>query len=396
MSDAAPSHEKSLKILICAVEPSGDALGATLIDELKARVGNLELFGCGGALMREKGLISSLDITKLSVIGPVSALRALPTALKAADMLAAMAKEKSVDCAILIDGWSFARLAAKKIKTKAPGVKLIKYVAPQVWGSRPHRAKTLSELFDGVLTLFDFEPEYFEKWNVPSQFVGHSGFQAAANCAGRGAQFRAKYKIGDVQLLAVLPGSRKSEVRRLTPVFTKVLAQLRKVAPPFRIVIPLSPSVAEDVRAATRSWGEDIIFSNARERYEAYAAADIALAASGTATTELAICRTPMVVAYKVDALTAYWVRKVATIKYLSMVNIAADHEIIPEFIQENCKSSDIAAVLLRLMTDKHARSEQLDSFPEQLEKFGIGGPPAANVAAETVLKWIGEVPAGS
>ncbi len=389
MSGAAIQTGAPLKLLICAVEQSGDALGAALIKSLKAKNSSLEFFGCGGPLMAETGLQSLFPIERFSVIGPVGALKALPLALRSADILADVAEKERVDASILIDGWSFARIAAKKIKKQQPAARIYKYVAPQVWASRPHRAKTVAALFDGVLTLFEFEPAWFEKEGAKARFVGHSGFQEAAKSAYDNEEFRNRYNLTSEKILAVLPGSRKSEVRRLLPLFRRTVEIVRSHTPLFRTIIPAAPSVVDQVEEAARDWPGGATVIPVDERYKAYNAADAALVASGTATTELAISKTPMVVGYQVDWASAMWIRSVVTVTHLSMINIAAGREIIPEFLQEGCKPEAMAAALAPLLNDSAERRAQLEAFPAQLEKFGIGGPPAADLAAETLLDWI-------
>jgi lipid-A-disaccharide synthase len=386
----APANRSGapLKLILCAVEPSGDALGAELINALRVKSPDVEIFGCGGVLMKAAGLESLFPIDPFSVIGPIDALKALPAAYKAADALARETEVKSADAVILIDGWSFAHIAAKKVKQRAPGVKLIKYVAPQVWASRPHRAKTVAALFDGVLTLFAFEPAWFEKEGVRSKFVGHSTFQAAAQDRVDGAAFRQRHGLADGPLLAVLPGSRHGEVRRLMEPFRQTVETLRETIPDMQTVIVAAPAVEAEVRKASAHWPGGATIVGASERYQAYSAATAGLVASGTVTTELAIFATPMVVGYRVDWASALWVRRVATIRHASMINIAADAEIIPEFLQEDCKPEAMAAALIPLLTASPARRAQLEAFPELLQKFGVGGPPAAALTAETILEW--------
>ncbi len=393
MNEPTSGSGAPLKLMLCAVEPSGDALGAALMRALYNKTPDVEFFGCGGALMAAAGLESLFPIDRFSVIGPVDAIRALPAALRGANILAKMAEEKQVDAVILIDGWSFARIAAKKIKQRAPGVKLIKYVAPQVWASRAHRTKTVAALFDGVLTLFDFEPAWFKKEGVRTKFVGHSTFQAATQGRSDDDAFRKRHGFGDGPLLAVLPGSRHGEVRRLMAPYRRTVEILRDTIPELQTVLVAAPSVEAEVRMAAADWPGGVVLVGADARYQAYSAATAGLVASGTATTELAICATPMVVGYRVNWASALWVRRVATIRHASMINIAADAEIIPEFLQEDCKPDAMAGALVPLLADSLERRMQLEAFPEQLQKFGVGGPPAAALAAETILKWTMKFP---
>jgi lipid-A-disaccharide synthase len=379
-----------LRILLCAVEPSGDAIGAALIEALRAKMPNVHLFGCGGQQMAAKGFESLFSIAPLSVLGPVDAGKALPAALSGARTLARAAAVEQADAAVLIDGWAFSRLAATQIRKRARNTKLIKFVAPQVWASRPQRVKTLADLFDGVLTLFEFENEWFEKEGVPTKFVGSPTFQHVVQNICDGAAFRAHHNIGDAKLLAVLPGSRKSEVKRLTQPFRDTVERLTAVQPTLRVVIPVAPAVEADVRMLMADWPGQPILAHGDDRLEAFAAADAALAASGTVTTELAICQTPLIIAYRVGWASALWMRKVITTPYVSLINIAAGRDVIPEFIQENCRPAEMAAALAPLLNETPARNAQLAAFPNALEKLGVGGPPAGDCAADAILSWIG------
>lgn len=349
----------------------------------------LSFVGCGGPLMAAKGMTSAFPIDRFSVMGPVDALRALPEALRRANELAQIADREAIDAAVLIDGWAFSRLVAKRIRKQTPDVKLFKYVAPQVWASRPHRAQSVEELFDGVLTLFEFEVAWFKRLGAKAAFVGHPIFQKAQAHEVSGEKFRAERGLGGAPLLAVLLGSRRGEVRRLAPPFLETVKLLMERHEGLRIVAPLAPAVEEEVRAVLADWPGDPVFASFENRFDAFAAADAALAASGTVTTELAIQGTPMAVAYKIHPLSAMWVRRVATTEYVSLINIAADQPILPEFLQEDCDPAAIAEALSRLLSSEAARLQQTDAFPAALRRLGVGGPPAAQRAAETILRWL-------
>jgi len=295
--------------MICAAEPSGDALGAALGRALRDEDSSLALCGCGGPQMAAAGAESLASIDALSVIGPVSALKALPAAMKIADRLSAHARDNSIDAAVLIDSWAFSKMTAKRMRKFSPATKLYKFVAPQVWGSRPKRAAIAAKLFDGLLTLFEFETEWFAPLGLKTQFVGHPTFQAAAQHCADTKAFRARCEIGEAPLLAVLPGSRMSEVRRLMAPFRQTTELLLAKKPDLQFVVALAPAVADAVRAGVSDWPRAPTLVDAHARYDAFAAADAALAASGTVTTELAIARTPMVVAYKMDWASAMWAR---------------------------------------------------------------------------------------
>ncbi len=393
MTAAAPAHSRTpLKILLCAVEPSGDALGADLMIALREKLhNNVEFIGCGGPQMMQGGLTSLFSIEPFSVVGPLDALKAVPEALKGADILAEATAREKPDCAVLIDGWAFCRIAAARIKKKRPETQLIKYVAPQVWASRPQRVKTLARLFDGVLTLFSFENDWFRDQQLASRFVGNSTFQKAASVESNPTTFRQREGLGQSPLLAVLPGSRKGEVRRLLPPFCETIDRLRIEIPDLKVAIPVAPAVEADVRRLTANWQSAPIFVEANDRYDVFAAADAAIVASGTATTELAIFQTPMIVAYKVGPLSAFWFRNVITTPYVTLLNIVARAEVVPEYLQDACRPSEMADALLPLLRDTPSRQAQLDAFPTLLSALGVGGPPAAESAAKAILDWIGQ-----
>ena len=356
---------------------------------LKAKC-KVEFVGCGGDLMAREGLNSLFPIAPFSVIGPIGALRAAPAAFRGATLLAKAAQEMTVDAAILIDSWAFSKIAAEKIAKTAPSVKRIKYVAPQVWASRPRRARRLEALFDGLLTLFEFEAEYFDQSAVKVRFVGNSTFQKAANAQPQIDDFRLRHNLQDRPLLAILPGSRRGEIRRIGPVFGRVAGALLRESPDLAIGVAVAPAVANDVAALVEDWPRRPIMIGAEDRYALFAASRAALAASGTVTTELAISGAPTVVGYRVDPVSAFWARRVITSDFVSLMNIAARREIIPEFLQEACDEERLAAALRPLLFDERARAAQLDAFKAPLKSLGVGAPPAAEAAANAILEWIG------
>ncbi len=376
-------------ILLCAVEPSADSLGAALMASLRKRHPGVSFIGCGGAQMAKEGLKTLFPIDRFSVIGPAAALQALPAALKAADSLAALAETEKPQAAVLIDSWSFSKIVAKRLRKRAPHMKLFKYVAPQVWASRPQRAQTTADLFDGVLCIFGFETGFFEEAGAKTRWVGHPGFQAVLEQQPDAAAFRARHKIGDGPLLAVLPGSRAGELKRHAAPFGGAVEKLLKDFPDLRVVVPAAPGAEEAVRALAAGWPGDAVVIEGAERYEACRAADAALAASGTATAELALLGTPMVVAYKLELLTELWARAVLTTPYVSLVNIAAGREVAPEFLQRDCRPDRLAAALAPLLRDRPERRRQIEAFPA-IARSLAGERSPGDAAAAAVLEWLG------
>lgn len=376
------------KILLAAVEPSADAIGASLIAEIRRRNPEAQVIGCGGAQMAREGLHSLFDIAPLSVIGFLDVIRAAPTAYRCADALAEAAVRENPNIVALIDGWAFSRLVAARLKKLSPETTVVKIVAPQVWASRAGRVKFVKDHFDAVLCLLPFEPPYFTRAGVRAEFIGNPNFQAAWRARGDGAAFRARHRLGDAPLVAVMLGSRRTEVARLARPFGEAISILADRVPGLRVVSPVAPSVERQARARLMKFAGEPVIVGADEKYDALAAANVGLTASGTASTELAINRTPMVVGYRLDPLSAIWARSVLRIPYVSIVNVAAGRFVIPELLQEECEGPNLAGALLPLFTDPEAYTEQGSAFATILKSLGVDGAPAAEIAAARLLEW--------
>ncbi|GGY54459.1 lipid-A-disaccharide synthase [Parvularcula lutaonensis] len=375
-------------ILVTACEPSGDALGAALMASIKASRPGVRFIGGGGPLMKAEGLENALPTDKLAVMGPGDAVVALPRAKGLSARLGRLAAREKPEVAVLIDSWAFSKMAGAEIKKRAPETKLAKLAVPQVWASRPQRAAVAADMFDLLMCLLPFEPPYFEKHGGHAVFVGNPNFQRVARTPRSGPGFRARYGIGDSPLLLALPGSRNGEVKRLLPVFEETVTEAAKKIPGLKVAIIVADAVKKQVQHATGSWKQDLIVVSPDERFDAFDAGDVALAASGTVTTELALTSTPMVVTYKVGSFTAYWARKVITTPYVTVLNVAAGEEVIPERLQDDCTSTQLCADVVRLFNDHEARRKQMSAFRRLLPGL-VGSQSAADAAAAEVLKLV-------
>ncbi len=379
-----------LRIMLVAVEPSGDSLGADLIDGLRAvHAGPLEIFGCGGTAMGAAGLESAFPVAPMAVMGFTDAARVYGLAKKRVRDLVHLAKVKQPHAVVFVDGWAFSRLGAAALKRSRPGLAVFKYVAPQIWASRPQRIDFVKRHFHGVLTVLPFEAPLFDKAGVRARYVGNPVFQAAYR--GRMPRHEARNRLGLEEaacVLAVLPGSRSAEVSRLGPVFRDTLMSLRQTLPGLRTVLPAHPNVIKAVKALFETLpGVDIV--PADKKYSVFAAADAALAASGTVTTELAIHQVPQVIAYRVDPLTAFWARRVVITSYASVLNVMADAPVIPEILQQACTAERLATEVFPLLTQKDVGARQISVLAPQISALDPGGPPAGRVAADQLLTWI-------
>lgn len=382
---------KRRKVLITALEPSADAIGAAFIRSLRKRMPNTAFIGCGGPLMAEAGFQSLFPTDDFAVIGVGDVLRVLTQAFSRAKELAELAATEKADAAIFIDGWLFARLCAVRFKKYAPQTVLYKLAAPQVWASRPERVDFVASYFDGVMCLFPFEPPLFEKAGARSAFVGNPNFQLAARSRGDGNAFRLRHQLSDKPILTVLLGSRRGEVKRLAPIFGAVVQQVAAKVDDLVVVTQLAPAVRDFAQPHIEKWGVETISPQPSEKFDAFAATTAALAVSGTVTTELAINGAPMVVAYRVENLTALWLWRAMKCDYASIINIAANKEILPEFLQLKCRPSAIVPSLLTLLTDEKIRTQQIEEARSVLEYLDVDGEKAEDRAAVQFVNWFSE-----
>lgn len=387
MTSGTPA-QTPVTIMLVAGEASGDALGAQLMRSLKALAGpGLTLVGVGGREMRREGLQSLYDIADTSVIGLRDAAPNVAKLWSRIRHSADFAIAQNPAAVVLIDSTDFMRWVAGRIKKRRPGVVRIKYVSPQIWASRPGRAKALTRVFDHILCLFPFEPKFYEAVGLPATFVGNPVVERRPP-PGLGSKFRERHGIApNERLLVVLPGSRPSEVRFLWPDFRDAIDMTAASIGPCRVAIPVVPTVAAPLTAAVEAWERKaILVHDAGEKWGAFEAADAALTKTGTITTELALTDTPMVSAYKAGRMTAWVARRIMTVKHFNMLNLVLDRTAIPELLQEECTPANLSRELIALVKDPVARATQVASAQEALKILGLGQPPASDRAARAIL----------
>lgn len=380
----------SRHIFLVAAESSGDALGADLAHVLKARDANITLSGVGGPLMADAGIESQADIAGLAVLGFVDGLLAYGRVKRAVAATVASILEAKPDVVVLIDSWGFTLRVAQGVRAAAPGIKLVKYIGPQVWATRPGRAKTLAQTVDHLICIHDFEVPYYQPYNLPCTVCGHPALGRFK--PGDGAAFRTRHAIApDAKALLVLPGSRAAEIRRIGPTLWAAAQILRREQGGLRLYVVAAHAVREAVVAQAPP---ETLIVDEREKEDAFAAATVALAASGTVTTEVALQGAPLVIGYKLGWIT--WAIARAFLfrsKYATLMNAAANAEVAPEFLQTRCTPENIAAAAAPLLADESIRLEQVRRQNEALALMGRGGRPAAEIAADTVLGFVSTQP---
>jgi lipid-A-disaccharide synthase len=386
---AAP---RPLCILLVAAEASGDALGARLASAIRRRLGDKVRFvGIGGAQMAAQGVVSPFDINQLSVLGLIEGLAAYPRVVARVRDTLALARREKPDVAVLIDSWGFTLRVAQGLKRDMPQMPVIKYVGPQVWASRPGRAATLAAKVDHLMTIHAFDAPLFEAHGLATTFVGNPVLARVFPPADAVA-LRHELRAGvDAPVLLVAPGSRPSEIARMAEPFGEAVALLAKQRPDLQVVIPVAQTVAPAVRAATASWaGKVTLIEDARLKDQAMAGADVALACSGTVTTELAMAGPPVVVGYKIGGLSYAILKRMVRTPWISLVNIAAGRMVMPEFIQDRCTGHKLAEAVEILLADPAARAAQAAAQQLALTQMGRGGPDPSEAAANVVLALAG------
>jgi lipid-A-disaccharide synthase len=385
--------ERPLTVMLVAAEASGDDRGAGLARALKARLGDQVRFvGVGGERMAAEGIQSPFDIAELSILGLLEGLMAYGRVVKRADETAAIAVREKPDVAVLIDSWGFTLRVAQRLRRVDPSLPLVKYVGPQVWATRPGRAKTLAATVDHLLSIHTFDAPFFEAEGLPTTFVGNAALKLDFSAADP-QRLRAKIGAGpEDQILLVLPGSRPSEIARVLPPFEDAVKILKADRPNLHVVVPAAPTVAETVKARVAGWPHRAhVIEGEAAKLDAMQAATVALACSGTVTTELALAGVPMVIGYRVGAVTAMIARRLLRTKYVTLFNIAAQEFVAPELIQEDCTGPRLAQEVARRLEDGALRERQIAAQFAAIDKMGRGGPDPSEAAADAILKIVAE-----
>jgi lipid-A-disaccharide synthase len=383
--------QKPINLMLVCGEPSGDALGAQLMAGIHELAGDRVRFtGVGGLAMAQEGLNSLYSLDTTAVMGLREVVPAIPAILRRVKQAVDFAVETKPDAVVVIDSPDFTHRVARAIKKRAPAIKTVDYVAPQVWASRAYRAKAMAHYFDLVLALFPFEVPFFERYGLKAAFVGHPVIERRAKMVG-GDRLRARLGLSaDTPFLALLPGSRTSEIRFILPIFRKAVENLAKQISGLVTVLPTVPHVAGKVREATQDWPTPLhILENKADKYAAFDAADVALAASGTVTAELALSRTPMVVAYKVGGLTFFLSKFLMSVKHMALINILLDRAAVPEFLQDNATPEKLADAVAHLFVDPAARQAQIEAMNEFGRRLGEGDEPPSTRAARVLLDFV-------
>ncbi len=385
-----PGNRRPLIYFIVG-EPSGDQIGGHLIRALKRQTaGAVDFGGIGGPAMAAAGLESLFPIDLFSVMGLdyVPRLRSILRRMKQLERDIAV---RCPDCVVTIDAQALSGHMGRRLARR--GETLVHYVAPTVWAWRPGRARAIARRLTHLLTIFPFEAPWFEPLGLPVTFVGHPAAEPDPPDPDAVAGFRQRHAgEGGSALLCLLPGSRRKEVRRLLPIYRAAIERLKYDGPPPVCLMPTVASVRDLAAGLTANWPAPLIPLPADDtKYLAFAAADAALAASGTVTVELAIAGTPTVVTYNLPWLEGKLARLLVNTPLVSAVNIAAGEEIMPEYLLEQCRPGPIADALAPLLRDPALRRAQSTRIRAVAETLSVPGRKPSDIAANAILGIIRE-----
>ena len=372
----------ALRVFLIAGEPSGDRLGAALMAGLRALRPDVVFSGVGGALMQAQGLHSLFAMEELSVMGIAEVLPKYRQLKRRIAQTAEAALAASPSVMISIDSPDFCLRVAKRVKAQRPDLPTVHYVAPSVWAWRPKRAGKMARVIDHVLALLPFEPPLMRAAGMSCDFVGHPVVAETLATPEERALL-----VGEGPLILALPGSRRGEVTRLAPVIGAVLAQIKAIYPAARVALPTVRGVADLVTDLSRDWPivPQIIQDPVLKR-AAFAAADVAIAASGTVSLELAANGCPMVIAYDMHPLTLWLMRRAALIDTVTLVNLVSETRVVPEFIGPNCRADLIAPAVLALL---QGANDQQAAMALTMQRLGQDGAAPGLRAAQSVLDFL-------
>lgn len=371
----------TLKVAVIAGEVSGDLLGADLIHSVKARYpGSVELMGVGGEALEAQGLTSLFDYSELSIMGFTQVLKKLPKLIARINQTAQAIIAAKPDILLIIDSPDFTHRVAKKVRKQLPNLPVINYVCPSVWAWKEYRATAMLSYVDHVLALLPFEPDAMRRLGgPPTTFVGHRLSVDPDVLAVR--QKRAERSLpakGEAKTILLLPGSRSTETTRLMEPFREAAKAFVERNGPTRFVLPTVPRQENRIRELAATWPEYIrpeIGIDSAFKWNAFARADAAIAASGTVILELALAGVPTVSVYKTDWIFTMLSKRVKTWTG-ALPNLIADYPVVPEYLNEVVRPGSMLRWAERLASDTTERRAMLEGYALVQQRLHTDVPP--------------------
>ncbi|RYG32298.1 MAG: lipid-A-disaccharide synthase [Burkholderiales bacterium] len=362
-------------------------MGADVIDALRAMAPDVSISGIGGEQMRARGVSSDVDMSGLAVIGLIEGLRAYGRVKKAVEDAADVIAKADPDSVVLIDSWGFMWRLARALKLRGVRAKRIKLIGPQVWATRPGRARVLAQWVDHLLCIHPFEQPFYKEWGLPTTVIGNPALHRLSK--GDAQAFRARHGVPDhADIVGLLPGSRRAELRSVAPTLFAAVKQVTAGAANRQVVCMVAPSVAAEVESLAREHpGKLILVRDEAEKADAFASMKVAIACSGTVTTELAAQGAAVVTGYKLGWITWALLRGILfKSRFTSLINVAVDREVIPEFIQTRFQDKLIGDAAALRLDDPSVLEAQREGQREAIRIMAGTGRPAADISAETIL----------
>lgn len=390
MSAGESGARKSPTIFLIAAEESGDRLGSGLIKALRARLGPaLKIVGVGGRHMAEQGVPSLFPTDELAIIGLAAIPKRLPMILRRIRETTDAVLRARPDVLVIIDSPDFTHRVARRVRRRDPSIPIVDYVSPTVWVWRPGRARKMRAYVDRLLAVLPFEPEVHRKLSgPPCTYVGHPLLDELGTL--RPDKQELARRSAAPPLLLVLPGSRRSEIKRNMAVFGDTLRLLRAQGVAFEPVLPTVPGLLDSVRAAAADWPvQPRIVVSDDDKKAAFRTARAALAKSGTVTLELALAGVPMVTAYRVTEIEAFIARRVIQTSSIILANLILGKNVIPEFLQQDFTAENLAPALRDILEDTPARQRQVEAFARLEEIMSTGGKRPSELAADNVIAML-------
>ena len=380
---------KSKKIFIIAGEVSGDILGADLMKSIISKDKSVKFYGVGGEEMQKiNGFQSLFNIKDIAVMGIFEVLKHLCIIKKRIKETINQITKIKPDLIITIDSPGFNMRIVKQIKKQFPNIKTLHYVAPQVWAWKEKRAKKVASLYDYLICFFDFEIPYFTKYGLKTFAVGHT---AIKNVNGNSERFLKTYKLSkNDNVITMLPGSRVQIAKRLLPIYKEVVEKLYKQVKNLKIVMPTTSTSHNFIINEVAKWNiKPLIITTKQDRYDAFVASKAVLSISGTAVLEIAVAKTPVIVAYKLSPFSYMIAKRLVKIKNVSLPNIIMGKQIVPEFIQEKCNATLLSKELKKILTNKPYRDGMVKNLEEMNKKITQKKAPS-DMASDIILKILG------
>ena len=387
-----------MKIFIIAGEDSGDKLGSAIIHSLREKLDNPPSFvGIGGTAMTNHGLNSIFLMSELSVMGFIEIAYNYKNLKKRLDQTVSAILDEKPDILLTIDSPEFCFRVAKKIKVVNKSIPIVHYVAPTVWAWRPKRARAISNYIDHVMALFPFEPPYFHRVGLSCDFVGHPIVSEEIATDENIVDLKKEYSLSDAPIILCLPGSRKSEIDRLMPTFGESLIKFSRLIPNANFILPSTPHLYEYSKQYLKFLPSNTVFLSPEEigieKYLAFKKAsfkisNLALAASGTVSLELAANNTPMVIGYDMSYFSRQIVQLMMLTNTVTLVNLITGNRHIPECIGVNFNSDKLFLELVRIYSN---RKNQLKDFATTMNLLGRDHIAPNDRAANSLISFYKE-----